>query len=160
MHSCFFWWPFPAASMLEAMKQVYRLLTKWYWHFHNWQTLSCEARLTLVTSDATQENGLKAEEGMLLAQLCLTLCNPLDCSPPGSSALSIGILQARILEWVATSFSRGSSQPRDRSWVSSIAGRFFTIWATCEAPEEGESPLKLPLCIIHNSHRNRYRKQP
>ena len=48
-------------------------------------------------------------------------------SPPGSSVH--GIFQARILEWIAIYFSRGSSQPRDRSWVSCIAGRFFTVWA-------------------------------
>ena len=52
----------------------------------------------------------------------------MDYSPPGSSAH--GILQARILEWVAIPFSRGSPQPRDQAWVSCIAGRFFTIWAT------------------------------
>ena len=60
----------------------------------------------------------------LVAQLCLTLCDPMDCSPPGSSVH--GILQARILEWVVISFSRGSSQPRDQTWVSYTAGRFFT----------------------------------
>ena len=49
--------------------------------------------------------------------------------------LSMGILQARILEWVAISFSRGSSQPRDQSQVSCIAGGFFTFWATREAQE-------------------------
>ena len=57
-------------------------------------------------------------------QLCLTLCNSMDCSPPGSSAH--GILQARILEWVVISFSRGSSQPRNLigfSYVSSIGRR-------------------------------------
>ena len=59
-----------------------------------------------------------------VAQSCPTLCDPMDCSPPGSSVH--GILQARILEWVAISFSRGSSQPRDRTQVSCIAGRFFT----------------------------------
>ena len=47
-----------------------------------------------------------------------------------------GILQARILEWVAFLFSRGSSQPRDQTQVSRIAGRFFTIWATREAKQE------------------------
>ena len=64
---------------------------------------------------------------VLVAQLCPTLCVPMDCSPPGSSGH--GILQARILEWVAISFSRGSSQPRDQTWVSCIynAGRFFTV---------------------------------
>ena len=55
----------------------------------------------------------------------------MDCSPPGSSVH--GIPQARVLEWVATSFSRGSSRPRDRTWVSHIAGRRFTLWASGEA---------------------------
>ena len=93
-----------------------------------------------------------------VAQLCLTLCNPMDCSLPGSSVN--GILQARILEWVAVPFSRGSSQPRDQTrvshiaggslpseppgklkttgvggQVSSTAGKFFTIWTTREAQE-------------------------
>ena len=75
----------------------------------------------------------------LVAQSCLTLCDPMDCSPPGSSVN--GISQARILEWVAISFSRGSLQPRDLTHVSCIfciAGSFFfffflTIWATREA---------------------------
>ena len=56
----------------------------------------------------------------------------LDCSLPGSSVH--GSFQARILEWVAIFFSRGSSQSRDRTWVSRIAGRCFTVWATREAP--------------------------
>ena len=60
------------------------------------------------------------------------LCDPMDCSPPCSSVP--GILQAGLLEWVAISFSRRSSQPRDRTWVSCIAGRPFTIWATREVP--------------------------
>ena len=57
-------------------------------------------------------------------------CNPMGCILPGSPVH--GILQARILEWVAISFSRGSSQPRDQTQVSCIASRFFTIWATRE----------------------------
>ena len=52
-------------------------------------------------------------------QSCLTLCNPMDCSPPGSSVH--GILQARILEWVAMPSSRGSSQPRDQTCVSYVS---------------------------------------
>ena len=52
-------------------------------------------------------------------QLCLTVYNPLDCSPPGSSVPEI--LQARILEWVAVPSSRGSSQPRDRTHVSYVS---------------------------------------
>ena len=60
---------------------------------------------------------------MSVAQSCLTLCNPVDRS------LVHGILQARILEWVAILFSRGSLWPRDRTW-----SRFFTVWAAREAP--------------------------
>ena len=63
-----------------------------------------------------------------VAQLCLTLCDPMDYT-------SHGILQARILEWVAILFSRGSSQPRDRTQVSHLAGGFFASGATREAQE-------------------------
>ena len=69
----------------------------------------------------------------LFAQLCLILCDAMDCSLPGSSVH--GILQARILEWVVFPFSRGSSKPRDPTQVSHIAGGFFTIRATREAQE-------------------------
>ena len=57
----------------------------------------------------------------------LPLCNPMDCSPPGSS------VHGRILEWGAIPFSRGCSRPRDQTGVSCIVGRFFTIWVTREA---------------------------
>ena len=67
-------------------------------------------------------------------------CDPMDCSLPGSSVH--GILQARVLEWVAISFSRGSSRPRDQTQVSRIAGRFFTLWATREAQIEAIVSLK------------------
>ena len=66
-----------------------------------------------------------------VAQSCLTLCDPMDGNLPGSTVH--GIFQARILEWAAVSFSRGSSQPRDRTWISCIADRCFTFWATREA---------------------------
>ena len=72
-------------------------------------------------------------------QLCLTLCDPIDGSPPGSAVP--GILQARILEWVAISFSRGSSRPRDWTQVSRIAGRLFTVWATGEYFSEYDTIL-------------------
>ena len=64
-------------------------------------------------------------------QSCLTFCDPMDYSQPGSSIR--GILQERVLEWVAISFSRGSSFPRDWTQVSCIAGRFSTNWATRKA---------------------------
>ena len=63
-----------------------------------------------------------------VAQLCPTLCDPMNYTVRG-------ILQARSLEWVAFPFSRGSSQPRDWTQVSLIAGRFFTSWATREDQE-------------------------
>ena len=65
-----------------------------------------------------------------LLQSCPTLCDSMNCSLPGSSVH--GILQARILEWVAVPFSRGASQLRDQIQVSCVEGRFFTIWATKE----------------------------
>ena len=70
-----------------------------------------------------------------VAQSCPTLCNPVDCDLPGSSIHEI--LHARILEWVAISFSRGSSWPRDWTWVSHLAGRCFNLWATREAHYPG-----------------------
>ena len=66
---------------------------------------------------------------MLVTQLCLTLCDRMDCSLPGSS------VQVRITGVVAISFSRESSWTKHQTWVFCIAGRFFTIWATREAPE-------------------------
>ena len=75
----------------------------------------------LITSESESE----------VAQSRPTLCDPMDYSPPGSSVH--GILQARILEWVAIFFSRVSSQPRDRTQVSCNAGRRFNLWATREA---------------------------
>ena len=66
------------------------------------------------------------------SQSCSTLCNLMDCNPWSSSIH--GILQARILQWGPILFSRGSSQLRDQTRVSRITGKFFTIWATREAP--------------------------
>ena len=87
-------------------------------------------------------------------QLCPTLCDPIDGSPPGSSVH--GIFQARILEWVATPFSQGSSWPRDWthvSCVSCIAGRFFTHWATnpthCVPFPKSQLTLLLPRFPFH-----------
>ena len=81
----------------------------------------------------------------LVAQSCPTLCDPRDCSLPGSSVH--GILWATILEWVAMPSSRASSPPRDWTWVSRITGRFFTIWATREARvRSGLSIKKVSYC--------------
>ena len=68
----------------------------------------------------------------LVPQSCPTVWDSMDHNLPGSS-LSMGILQPRILEWLAMPSSRGSSQPRDKTQVSHIAGGVFTVWATREA---------------------------
>ena len=75
------------------------------------------------------------EVKVLLAQSCLTLCNAMDCSPPGCSIH--GTFQTRILEWVAISFSRVSSQPRDQTQVSHIVGRLLPS----ELPGKPQSSL-------------------
>ena len=82
---------------------------------------------------------------VLVAQSCPTFWDPMDCSLSGSSVH--GLLQARILEWVAIPFSRRSSQPRDWPRISHIAGRFFTIWATREAHNNLNIPKSIQLNI-------------
>ena len=81
---------------------------------------------TSATWEASSKNS-----GGLVAKLCLTLGNPMDCNLPGFTVH--GILQARIWSGVAISFSRVSCQPRDQTQVFCIAGRFFTNWTTREA---------------------------
>ena len=90
---------------------------------------------------------MKVKRENEVAQSYLTPSDTMDCSPPGSSVC--GILQARILEWIAIPFSRGSSQPRDRTLVSCIIGRFFTIQATWEA-NEAQSLLEVESFTILN----------
>ena len=81
----------------------------------NWKLLKCQTTQTTVR--------------VKWQSLCrVRLCNSMNCSWPGSSVH--GILQARILEWVALPFSRGSSRPRRWTCVSLIAGRLFSVWAT------------------------------
>ena len=94
--------------------------------------MACNQQSIVVTTKVSfHSNPKESENESEVAQSCPTLCDPVDCSPPGSSAH--GILQARILEWVAISFSRGSSQLKDWTQVSCIAGRHFNLWATREA---------------------------
>ena len=98
-------------------------LLEWSSHFFSPTILSCLPTHSLFPSPEI----LCA----LLPQLCPTPGSSTDCSPSGSSIH--GILQARILEWVAISLSRGSSWPSHWTQVSCITGRFFTVWATREA---------------------------
>ena len=71
---------------------------------------------------------------VLVTQSCLTLYHPVECSPPGSSVH--GILWAGILEWVAMPFSRGSSQPRDQTWVSRICRQNLDQLSHNESPSK------------------------
>ena len=80
------------------------------------------SHLRVLSPEEGSEIGVTVK--VLVAQSCLTLCDPMDCSWPGPSVH--GILQARILEWAAMPSSRGSSHLRDRTQVSHIAGGFFT----------------------------------
>ena len=98
----------------------------------DWTWVSCIAG-SFFTIWATTPGKAWTQQWSEVAQSCPTLCDPMDCNPPGSSAH--GIFQARVLEWVAISFARGSSQPRDRTRVSRTAGRHFTVWATREAQQ-------------------------
>ena len=110
----------------------------WHWHrctplpqvyprCEGWQSLHDGLLTVVIEIETGQQSRPSVNVKVLVPQLCLTLCDGVDCSPPGSSVP--GILQSRILEWVALPFSRASFQPRDRTWVSCIAGGFFTVWA-------------------------------
>ena len=88
-------------------------------------TLCLPLHFLFMVTWETKWPGLPLVRLALVAQLCPTLCNPTDCSLPGSSVH--GISQARILEWVAIPFFRLSSKARDQTWVSCTAGKFFTI---------------------------------
>ena len=90
------------------------------------------------------ETVLKCESEVV--QSCLTLCDPMDCSLPGSSVH--GLFQARVLEWISISFSRGSSLPRDRTEVSHVVCRCVTVGATREAPETFLLLNKSSLCFL------------
>ena len=95
-----------------------------------------------TTSFNSPNNPIRKKESVA-TQLCPTLCNPVNCSPPGSSVHRI--LQARILEWVTISFFRGSSQSRSQTQASHIVGRFFTIWATRESQQFYHTNDNLPM---------------
>ena len=88
----------------------------------------CRPRRTVPSKPSESESEV--------AQSCPTLCDPVDCSLSGFSVH--GIFQARVLEWIAISFSRGSSRPRNRTRVSRIAGRRFTVTSVDTIQEEGK----------------------
>ena len=115
-----------------------------HWNKHYGMLQKFWRNLWAQASDPQWVKGKVSE----VAQSCPTHCDPVDCSLPGS--FLHGILQARILEWVAISFSRGSSQPRNRTRVSCIAGRCFNLWATREAlhgPSGYQNPRMLKFLV-------------
>ena len=85
----------------------------------------------------------------LVAKLCPTLCDPKDCSSPDYSVH--GISQVRILKWVAISFSRASSQPKDWICISCIGRQILLHWATREAPWECYSAIKRNEGLTHSA---------
>ena len=106
--------------------RMWELDKKKGWAPKNWGLWTVVLEKTLESSLDSKEIQPVNPKGRVseVAQLCPTLCDPVDCSPPGSSIH--GIFQARVLGWVAISFSRGSSWPRARTCVSCLAGGFFT----------------------------------
>ena len=95
---------------------------------------------TPVSQHNQRTSETQSESESEVAQSCPTLCDPMDCSLPGSSVH--GMFQARLLEWVALSFSRRSPRPRDWTRVSHIVGRRFTVWATREDGDLWQMPHK------------------
>ena len=106
------WWH-DRDHLFICMFSTYISLVEWLWSLAPFFWLNC---FLIVESESE------------VTQSWPTLCDPMDCSLRGSSVH--GIFKARVLEWVAISFSRGSSQPRDQTQVSCIASRCFTVWAT------------------------------
>ena len=105
-----------------------------------------------ITNQGSLSSLKKEKVESEVVQSCLALCEPMDSSLPGSSIH--GIFQARVLEWTAISFSRGSSQPRDRTCVSCIADRCFTIWATrlLTSCQHMTTHAVLVHCCQHSGH--------
>ena len=110
-------------------------LEGWAFQFHSPDLQGgdrdCWSSYPLMVGDLIEHASVMKKEESEVADLCLTLGDPMDCSLPCS--FIHGIFQARILEWVAISFSRGPSWPRDWTQVSCIRGRPITIWATRES---------------------------
>ena len=103
-----------------------------------WMLTTARKLKTLAFWKKSYDKPVKVK--VLVAQLCLPLGDPMDCSSPGSSLH--GILQVRLLEWVAISISRRSFQPRDWTQVYHITGRFFTIRATREVHDKPRQHIK------------------
>ena len=129
---------FPKPAALNAFKVLFPSVPMWHQNTDEPPANHLLIPITFLSPQLSQSfhnprtpNSMKESESEV-AKSYPTLCDPMDCSLPGSTVY--GIFQARILEWVAISFSRRSSQTRDWSWVSHIVGRRYTVWATREIP--------------------------
>ena len=109
------------------------------------QALRYSTRILPLSLTLPFRSADESESGV--AQSCLTLCDPMDSSPPNSSIH--GIFQARARERVVIFFSKGSSWPRDQTQVSHIAGRRFAIWATSEAGRADMYWYTLKVCVTY-----------
>ena len=105
---------------------------------HDWTQVFCTAGGFFTVWAATRKAPIYILKWSEVTQSCPTLCDPMNCSLP--SSLVHGIFQARVLEWVAMSVSRGSSRPRNRTRVSCNVGRRFTVQVTC-------CSLIVPVCL-------------
>ena len=130
--------PIPPSIRVFSNESTLRMRWPKYWSF-SFSRIVKKSQVFAV--DQVKKISLTNENACVRAPLCLTLCSPMDHSPSGSRIC--GVLQARILEWVAISFSRGSFPPRDRTSVSCIGRRILYHLATWEAPtkEDGRDPI-------------------
>ena len=130
---------------------VWQKVNCFFWNFCFILGFSWFIYMVVLISGIKQSDSV-IHSGRLVTKSCLTLSNPMDCSPPGSSVH--GISQARILEWTAMPSSRGSSQPKDQTQVSYNAAGFFTSWSTREALSECQVLYNfvpfVGLCIQHH----------
>ena len=130
-YSCHGW--FLATNLMAMNMELGRAVHNWLlWGHVNWLQdttvwVPSEQKIKLLVWDPL-DFSFALSSCVKVIQSCPTLCNAMDYAVHG-------ILQARLLEWVAFPFSKGSSQPRDQTQVSHIAGGFFTNWATREAQE-------------------------
>ena len=96
----------------------------------NWTSVQCICLWCILINLLCEHSESTCMHACSVASVVSTLCDPVDCRLPGSSVH--GILQERILKWIAVSFSRGSSQPRDQTTISCLAGGFSYHWAVRE----------------------------
>ena len=117
-------WYFPKALTLPQLSIIYCIQISDILRLNSWSRNGSQRTASHpINFKLNSYFNSHSRHRVKVAQLCPTLCEPMNCTVHG-------ILQARILEWVAVSFSWGSSQPRGQTQVSHILGEFFTIWAT------------------------------